>query len=439
MSIVRAAWVVPVAGEPIRDGAVGFTDGAIDTVGPWDDAFALRARTEPAEDLGEAILAPGFIDVHCHLEWSLVGGLFPGGGGFGRWVGRLLSLWPLAEGFLDAAAHLAALRALRCGTTTLMDNGPSGAGAVALTTAGLRGTVHLEAFCGDPSLAGARARQAADGIAGLRDVCGPRVDVGVSPHAPYSAGPELWHALAEVLPEGTSWSTHIAESPDERVAMSTGGGPIAEAFAPGGMTVARWPGADDGSTVRPMARAGVLRPGLLAAHVVHVDDDEVALLAEHGVRAAHCPISNATLRCGRSPVERLRAAGVAVALGTDSPASAGGYDLRAEARVCAATHAGAGLHWEPRDLVRAFTHDAAAAIGRDDLGALAPGMRPDMVALRHRPEATPGDPCAALLDAGTQVSDVWVDGERLLRDAAPTRVDADEICLRAAELRRTVC
>lgn len=391
------------------------------------------------DDVGGVVLIPGLIDVHCHLEWSLVGGLFSGAHGFGRWIAGLLSLFPLAEGLLDDAARLAALRALQAGSTTLHDNGPTGAGVAALTEAGLRGTVHLEAFGSDPAAAGEVARRTADGVAALAAAAGPRVAVGVSPHAPYSAGPELWHALTRALPDGVSWSTHIAESQDERDALSGRAGGLADVFAPIGVGIARWPGAAHGSSVRAMAEAGVLGEGLVAAHLVHVDERDAELLARHGVRAAHCPVSNATLRCGRSPVEMLRAAGVPLALGTDSPGSAGTYDLRAEARACLATHAAAGLHHTPRELLAMCTRDAAHALGRDDVGALVPGRRADVVAIRPRPEALPGDPHAAALDAGSRVEHVWVDGEPLLRDGIPVRVDAAEIETRAGGRRLAVC
>lgn len=438
MRILRAAWVAPVADDPIADGALALAGDRIAAVGTWADVRAAH-HGAPSDDLGDVVLAPGLIDAHCHVEWSLVGGLFSGADGFGRWLAGLLSLWPIAHGLLDDAARLAALRALQAGSTTLIDNGPTGAGVAALTEAGLRGVVHLEAFGADPATAPDVAARTADGVAALEASAGPRVAVGVSPHAPYSAGPELWRALADALPAGVPWSTHIAESQDEREALAGRGGPLAGVFAPMGLGLARWPGAQHGSSVRAMAEAGVLRDGLVAAHLVHVNADDAALLARHGVRAAHCPVSNATLRCGRSPVEALRGAGVPVALGTDSPGSAGAYDVRAEARACLATHAAAGIHHTPRQLLAMCTLDAARVIGRDDVGALVPGMRADVVAIRPPPEALPGDPHAAALDALARVEHVWVDGEPLLRDGRPLRVDAAEIETRAGSRRRVVC
>lgn len=425
-------------GESLHAGAVRVRDGVIADVGSPTEV-RLRAPGVPVTDLGDVVLAPGLIDLHCHLEWSLVGGVHSGADGFGPWLGRLLGT-PAPPGMFRPAADLGALRSLQAGTTTVIDNGPTGAGVAALTASGQRGIVHHEAFGSDPARAADAATRVAAAIAGAAADAGPRVAVGVSPHAPYSAGPALWHALAERLPAGTSWSTHIAESLDERASLRGDHGALGEALGRLGVAPAAWPGAGHGSSVRAMADAGVLTPGLIAAHLVHVDDADIALLAAHGVRAAHCPISNATLRCGRSPVEALRAAGLPVALGTDSPSSAGTYDLRAEARACLAAHAGAGLHFSPRQLLAMATSDAAAALGREgDLGAIAPGHRADIIAVRPRAEAFPGDPCAAVLDAGSAVESAWVDGECLLRDGLPTRLDAVAVEARAAEMRRLFC
>ncbi|HTI34283.1 MAG TPA: amidohydrolase family protein, partial [Miltoncostaea sp.] len=120
-------------------------EGRIADVGPA--ARLAPAHPDlPVEDLGARILLPGFVDAHCHLEWSLLDGLLPPEP-FGPWLGNMLAL-RLRMGPNDhvAAARSGALRALRAGTTTLADSGPTGAGASAVTELGLRGLVHLEAF-----------------------------------------------------------------------------------------------------------------------------------------------------------------------------------------------------------------------------------------------------------------------------------------------------
>ena len=162
-----------------------------------------------------------------------------------------------------------------------------------------------------------------------------------------------------------------------------------------------------------------------------------ATLAALGVGVAHCPRSNAHLLCGRAPLEALLAAGVAVGLGTDSPASGGDYDLRGEARACRAAHAGV-LDLDDGALLSLITLDAARAVGMaDEVGSLEPGKRADLVALR--PARRDDDPGRAALDPGSAVRLVVVDGQDVLRDGAAVRVDAAAVRTAAAEARGRLC
>lgn len=434
----------------MRRGAVAVRDGAIAEVGTADAVIASHPGLE-VRDLGDAILAPGFVDAHCHLEWSLLGGLLPPGD-FAAWLGRLLPM----RGLLTHADHLTAARhgalaALAAGTTTLSDSGPTGAGATALAEVGLRGLVHLEAFGREEGRAAREAAAAvADRVAALDEAVGPRGRAGVSPHAPYTVGPGLWAALREhpglrLRP----WATHLAESVHEAPAIAGRGGPLADLFAAGGLVPGRWGAPEDdrdggggghGSVAR-VAAAGALTAGLVAAHCVQVGAAEVRLLAAHGVGVAHCPRSNAHLRCGRAPLAELRGSGAAVGLGTDSPASGGDYDLRAEARACRDAHAGAVV-LDARTLLEMITRDGARAVGMDHaVGSLAPGKRADLVALAPRDGGggADHDPAAACLDPASRVVEVVVDGEILLAGGAPTRADAHAVRARAAEVRGRLC
>jgi 5-methylthioadenosine/S-adenosylhomocysteine deaminase len=339
------------------------------------------------------------------------------------------------EDHLVAARH-GAVRALRAGTTTLADSGPTGAAVIAMAEAGLRGPVHLEAFGreeGDE--ARARATGVAERIAALAAAADPRNEVGLSPHAPYTVGPGLWAALAE-QPElaGRPWATHLAESGDEARVVAGGDGALADVFAAIGTVPGRWSGADGATPVGRLAAAGALRAGLVAAHCVQLGDDDPRLLAEAGVAAVHCPRSNEHLHGGRAPLGALLDAGVPVGLGTDSPATGGDYDVRAEARACGRAHGGAAAG--PEALIRLATIGGARALGLDaEVGSLAPGKRADLVALRPA-AGSAGDPWSAALAADPEVAGVVIDGAVALADGRPTGIDAGEVetvALRARE------
>lgn len=430
--------MVPVSSPAVPDGAVAVRGGRIAAVGPAREVVAAHPDLA-VEDLGDGILTPGFVDAHCHLEWSLLDGLLPPAP-FGPWLGDMLAL-RLRMGPADhaAAARSGALRALRAGTTTLADSGPSGQGAAALTALGLRGLVHLEAFGreeGDAAEAAAAAYE--ERLAAVDAAAGPRVRVGVSPHAPYTVGPALWAALrARRGLAGRPWATHVAESAAEEEVIATGRGPLGDLFARAGLTPGDWPGEDGDGVVPRMAAGDAFAPGLVAAHCVRLGSGDARILATAGVSVAHCPRSNIHLRCGRAPLEALRDAGARVGLGTDSPASGGDYDLRAEARAARDLHAAAGGLTDA-ELLRLATAGGAEALGMEgEVGALAAGLRADLVAL-----ADPGGDGTVerrAMHPAAAVRMVAVDGEILLRDGDPEMADGASIDREAAEARARLC
>jgi 5-methylthioadenosine/S-adenosylhomocysteine deaminase len=426
--------VTPVAGPALPGGAVVCAGDRIVAVGPAEE-LGRRFPGAAVEDLGDAILVPGLVDAHCHLEGSLLGGrLAPDT--FGAWLGRFLQLRLRIppEDYAIAARH-GALCALRAGTTTLADSGPTGAGASAVTEAGIAGAVHLEAFgTAEGAEAERAATAAAEAVAALDADAGPRVRVGLSPHAPYTVGPAFWRALAgQGAVAARPWATHLAESPDEHRVVARGDGPLAEAFAPIGFVAGRWGGPDGATVVQRVAAGGALRDGLVAAHCVRLGADDPATLRDAGVRVAHCPRSNEYLLTGTAPLAAMREAGVVVGLGTDSPASGGDYDVRAEARACARVHGGAIAADE---LLRMATLGGAEVLGlADEVGTLAPGRRADLVALRPAAPAG-GDPAATALAEDTVVDLVVAAGEVLVRDGRPLLEAAGAIDARAREARQ---
>ncbi len=427
---------MPVEGPVVRDGCVLVRGGTIVAVGRERDLPPCDGV--PVTDLGDAILIPGLVDAHCHLEWGLMGGLVSDAR-FGEWLGafvqRTAGVTPVDR---EHAARWAALTALRSGTTTLADSGPSGFGVAAAGDTGLRAIVHMEIFGRDTGSA-ARDKVVRHGEALLqaRDTAGPRVRVGVSPHSPYTVGPALWsEVLADPILGAGSVATHIAESPDEVMLLDEGIGPLAEAIRVVARDPAEWPGGGPGVVSR-LGAAGALTAGLIAAHCVQVDPDDVLLLADHGVRVAHCPHSNARLECGDAPVELLHLLGVPVGLGTDSPASAGAYDLRDEARWAAEAMARRGQRPVAADLLAMATIGSARVLGMDaDVGSLVAGKRADLVAIRPFAGApVEADPSLVVLDPRSRVIASWIDGEPVLGPDGPARLDVAGIVADAREAR----
>jgi cytosine/adenosine deaminase-related metal-dependent hydrolase len=399
--VLSADWVLPIEGSPIADGAVAIEDGRIAAVGPADEL----GRGTSYDD---AVILPGFVNAHSHLEYAVYAGFGDGLGDFAEWIS--LHIERKARIGWDEYVDIARLGAAQClasGVTTVGDCSYSGAAAVACADLGLRGTVYLEVF-------GADAGRALEHFAEIRDradaAFSERVRPGISPHAPYSVSLELYQACAEL---GLPLATHISESAAEVEYLLHATGPwgaYAELLVP-----------SPGQTgTRLLAEHGLLGPEVVAAHCVALDDDEIEVLASTRTGIAHCPRSNAALGCGVAPLTELRAAGARVGVGTDSPASAPSFDFFEELRAVVLS---ARAREARPDVVSAAealelgTLGSAQALGlQAEIGSLVPGKRADLtiVSLENSSYLPWEDPAAAVVFGGAPgcVVATYVDGEQ---------------------------
>ena len=165
-----------------------------------------------------------------------------------------------------------------------------------------------------------------------------------------------------------------------------------------------------------------------------VDEREQRLLAEHDVKVMHCPGSNLKLGSGIAPVAELRARGITVSLGADGAACNNRLDMFEEMRLAAvlqAVRAAPGV-LPARDVMHMATRAGARTLGLDaEIGSLEPGKRADLIVVdRDRLHLAPGpDPYSTLVYAAraSDVRTTVVDGEVLVDDFAPLRVDRREI------------
>ena len=339
------------------------------------------------------MIIPGLVNAHTHLEYAVYAG-FGDGQPFVEWMRlHVERKRRLAFDDMVAIARLGAAECLASGVTTVGDASFSGAAALAADELGLRAIVHLEVFGGPEQLV-ERFEPSHARIAGaLSD----RVRPGISPHAPYSASPELYRAC---LGLGLPVATHLAESEPEREWLVDGSGAwsvLREFLEP-----------PPGRTgIRSLAAEGLLCPGLTAAHCVTVDAEELSLLARHDVAIVHCPRSNALLGCGIAPVAAIREAGIRIGLGTDSPASALSFDmfeeLRAAVMLSRAREADAAA-LTANDALELATVGSAQALGlAGEIGSLEPGKHADLtiVDLHASGFAPVEDPAVALVLGGT--------------------------------------
>jgi 5-methylthioadenosine/S-adenosylhomocysteine deaminase len=419
MKVVSADWVVPVEGDPIRDGAVAIADdGTVAAVGP-------TAELGTGEQFEGCAIAPGFVDCHSHLEYAVYAG-FGDGLPFSSWIGMHVARKSLLD--LDdmrAIATDGAVECLRTGITTVGDCSFSGAAAEAAAETGLRAIVYLEVF-GRDACALARFEELRGRV---EPFLSERVRLGVSPHAPYTCTLELYEACAGL---GLPIATHLGESVSERRYLLDGSGDwasFAELLVP-----------PPGTTgIRLLAEAGLLGPTLTAAHCVDVDAEEIGLLAGSGVGVAHCPRSNGYLGCGVAPLEELLAAGIPVGIATDSPASTPSFDLFEEARtaiVAARAWAGRPDALSAARALELATIGGARVLGMDaEVGSLVPGKQADLavVSLEDSPFAPVEDPVVSLVLGGSpeRVAATLVAGEDRYRRGTTAWPDSRRAARRA--------
>ncbi len=421
--VLSADWVLPIEAAPIEGGAVVIEDGRIAAVGHADE---LGEGTR----YDDAVILPGFVNAHSHLEYAVYGG-FGDGLAFDEWI----VLHTRRKGLIGwdefvAIARAGVAESLRSGITTTGDASFSGAAALAAAELGLGAIVYLEVFGRDATQLETRF---AANRARIEHVLSDRVRLGISPHAPYTVSPELYAACLELdLP----LATHLNESAAEQQWMTSGTGAW-QAFAdilppPPGKT-----------GIRLLAEHALLDRRIVAAHCVKIDADELALLAQHDVAVAHCPRSNAVLGCGIAPLADLRAAGVRVGLGTDSPASAPSFDMFEELRAAVfsarAREERAGA-LSAAEVLELATLGSARALGLDgEVGSLAPGKRADLtvVSLAGSPYVPVEDPAVAVVFGGSpeRVLATLVEGETRYERGD---VEWQELIAAAASARRAM-
>jgi len=418
---LRARWAIPVDRPVIPDAAILIgADGRIEEIGP--DATIPLPPDGESIDLGSAILMPGLVNVHTHLELTGFHDLTPDRP-FREWI---LEIRERKERRSEAEFLEAALSGIRdCwagGVTTVADTGDSGAALRALAELEGSGIVYQEVFGPHPgqleeSFAGLASR-----VDALRPLLRPRLRLGVSPHAPYTvSGPLYARVAAWARAERLPMAVHVAESRAESDFVARDTGPFAEAWSRRGIppvsdashhSSAGPVGSAPSSPVEWLDRHGVLGPDTLVIHAIQLSAADIAILAARGVAVAHCPISNARHGHGDAPLEALRAAGIRIGLGTDSVASVGSLDLMAEARAARRL---AGL--SALETVSLATLDGARALGLEaDIGSLTPGKWADLAAIRPGTGApdSDSDPLERVLASAPGDTQLTVLGGRMV-------------------------
>jgi len=429
--LIEARWIVPVEprGVVLENHAVAIDADRIVALLPSADA---RARYAPRERvvLDEHALIPGLVNAHVHNPMTLMRGLaddLP----LMRWLQE--HIWPaeakaIGPEFVRDGIELAVAEMLRGGTTCCNENYffPD-VQAATYRRLGFRAMVGLPVIEFPSAWASTRDEYFDKGLA-VHDEFRGEALLGTSfaPHAPYTVSDESFERirlLSDQLDLPVHLHLHETAHEVEDARRERGARPFAR-----------------------MQALGLVNERLIAVHMTQLTDAEIAACAEAGVAVVHCPESNLKLASGFCPAEKLRRAGVRLALGTDGCASNNDLDMFGEMRTAALLAKAVAEDASALDAastLHAATLGGAQALGWSErIGSIEPGKQADLAAIRlDEIETQPMyDVVSQLVYAAgrQQVSDVWIAGVRKLRERALLELDMAELREKARRWRERI-
>lgn len=375
-TVHRAKYVLAETDLLLQDAAIYVGEpGRICRVEPW------RGTSQDLDavviDWGAAVLMPGLVNAHTHLELTGLEGRMTAFSSFSDWLSQVVRArrdWTPDD--LAASVRKGAQMALESGTTLVGDITASGVSVTALSGAKLRRVVFEETL----GLSASGARTAFSSLEARLDGLEPDelLTHGASPHAPYSVSPDLYRDVARLARNRSiPLATHLAETTAEIEFLQTGGGEFRDFLSRLGALPEDW--SPPGLAPLPYLESlNVLEQSPLLVHCNYLDADSIARILACHSSVVYCPRSHAFFNHPRHPVRDLLDAGVNVALGTDSIASNDSLSMLDEIRF---------LHRTRRDLksdeiLRMATVNGAAALGFGGvLGRLRRGYLADMTVL----------------------------------------------------------
>ncbi|KQV12308.1 amidohydrolase [Rhizobium sp. Root1203] len=421
IAIINAT-ILPMGGaEKIENGSLTISGDSITAVGPA--ASVSTAGAKKLIDANDRVVMPGFVNCHTHIASNmLLRGLLEDVQLF-EW---LQTMWQLKRNFDEETLYWASLMGLvemaKSGITTFNEHFDAyrvEPQIAALCKMPLRATLGygladrgLYAPITDWSWKA--LHRFGDKVSLHHRTRNDRVHVALSPHAPYSCGPEMFKLVRQVADaHKVVIHTHLSEGMQEIIYVK-------ETY---GTTPVQW-----------VQSLGFLGPDVTAAHATQLNDDDIRILAETGTRIAHCPCCNAKLNSGTLRLRSVREAGIPVGLATDGPASHNALDMFQEMKFAGMIHkdkTGDVEFMKTSELLELATTGAAAAMNRPETGRLAVGRKADVIIVDlDKPHCMPVYDVAAALVYSARADDVVTticDGQILMEDRVLPGIDETEI------------
>ncbi len=413
----------------IPNGAVAIQDEKIVAVGTAAEVLAAY-ESDNVVDCGDQIILPGLVNAHTHVPMTLLRGLADD---------LRLDVWLFGyimpterefvnEEFCRLGTSLACAEMIRSGITSFADMYYFEAEiAEATAVAGMRGVLGQTIL----KFPAPDAESYEESLTYCRNFIEkwrghPLITPAVAPHAPYSNTDETLKRCADLAREyDVPLLIHLAETKLE----------IENSLNEFGTTV-----------ITHMDDLGLFGAKVLAAHCVHIDQNEMHLLRDHAATVAHNPTSNLKIASGIAPITQMLKTGLTVGIGTDGPASNNDLDMFEEIRlaaILAKTEASDPTAVPARQALLMATRQGAAALFIDDItGSLEVGKRADVIVIDSSPlhnmphfEHDPNAIYSRIVYAAksTDVAHVICNGRWLMRDRALLTLDEQALLAEARD------
>jgi len=423
--ILKARFVVPLCTGPIENGAVEIRGGLVADVGP-----ASNFPSGDSVDYGDAVILPGLVNAHTHLELSLLHHRVPPSPDFTDWLRRLIDARNAdpgrsasysngegggegndAQGTCEPEDYC--LRAVREGIAQSLSSGVTTIGDITahpnISRRALAASPLQAVSFGEVIAMGRGRTMLAQRLRAASDVSfgGERLCVGVSPHSPYTVEPSALQACADVAQSlKLPICVHVAETREEDAFTRSADGPLAEFISSLGLWDKEIPRSGC-SSVELLARTNLLGPRTLLAHANYVSDNDIKLIAASSSSVVYCPRTHAAFGHAAHRFREMIAAGVNTCIGTDSLASNPSLSVLDELRFLHERHGELGGN----ELLLLATRNGRRALGLGDkAGTLAPGNIADLAVV---PISTAARSWIEVLHSTELPMSVYCQGERV--------------------------
>jgi len=409
-TILHARWIVPVTSAPIENGLIVVESGqivSVEKVGIPDPSVV---------DLGDAVVIPGLVNAHAHLELTACHDRVPYRGSFTGWIEQLTAVNPHTQpgDALEQSIRDGLQQSLAAGTTTVADIGAGPCVFSQWKQASINILGFLEVLGIGPMLVQNHMRSTANTF----EVCQNHLKtnpndtslrIGISPHAPFSTDPSLYRdAVAFAQNNRLPICTHLAETQEESQFLSDATGPFRELLEKFNL----WDGSFQPPRCSPIQYArqlGLLECQPLLVHVNYLSDQDLDLIAEKPCSIAYCPRSHHFFKHQSHRYRDMIALGINVCIGTDSLASNESLSILDELRF---------LRTRDQDITNQQLIEMATIAGAralklgNRLGSLETGKRADLTVIPLTNLNT-ADPMNDLLTGNKAPSASYVTGRQV--------------------------